>query len=81
MSKTGYSKEELNNAYKDGFAIGTIIQLKAFREQLLDRKIDLEDTYKQSGHHSIINRISELNTIISMIEQKVYELSPSDCDW
>ena len=81
MSKTGYSKEELNNAYKNGFETGAIIQLKMLREQLLERKTDFEITYKQSGHHSIINRISELNDIIYMIQQKVYELSPSDCDW
>lgn len=81
MSKTGYSKEELNNAYKNGFATGTIIQLKLLREQLLERKIDLEDTFRQSRHNSICNRISELNEVISAIENRVYELSPSDCDW
>lgn len=65
----------------DNKLLGQIIELKDLRNKLLQRIEDYEDTYKMSGHSSICNRISELNEVISMIEQRVYELSPSDCDW
>lgn len=66
---------------EDNKLLGQITELKDFRKKLLERIEDYEDTYKMSGHHAICNRISELNEVISMIEQRVYELSPSDCDW
>lgn len=65
----------------DNKLLGQINELKDFRNKLLERIEDYEDTYKMSGHNSICNRISELNEVISMIEKRVYELSPSDCDW
>ena len=67
--------------YKDGVATGAIIQLKLLREQLIGRRYDLEVEFRMCGNYAICNRISELNDIISMIEKRVYELSPSDCDW
>ena len=78
---TSITKEDLKRQYTQGFAEGVIIELKNFRKRLLERVEEYEDTYKMSGHNSICNRISELHEVISMIEKRVYELSPSDCDW
>lgn len=78
---TGIRKEDLDDKYKEGFAAGTIIQLKLLREKLLERRFDLEDEFKMCGHSAICNRISELNDIIDIIEKRVFELSPNDCDW
>ena len=61
--------------------VGQIEELKALRKKLLERVEDYEDTFKMSGHNSICNRISELHEVISLIEERVYELSPCDCDW
>lgn len=65
----------------DMILYGQITELKQFRLALLERIEEYEDTYKMSGHNSICNRISELNEVVSMIQARVYELSPSDCDW
>ena len=85
LSKTGCStsitKEDLDASYKAGFAEGTITQLKLLREQLIERRDDFEIEFKMCGHNAICNRISELKDIIDIIEKRVFELNPSECDW
>lgn len=66
---------------EDEKLLGQIEELKRLRIQLLERVDDYEDTYRMSGHPSICNRISELHEVIGFIQERVYELSPSDCDW
>lgn len=60
---------------------GGIAELKMLRNQLLERVEELESEYRMCGHHAICNRISETNDIISMIQNRVFEISPADCDW
>ena len=85
ISKSGCStsitKSDLDAQYKNGFATGTIIILKQLREELCERRENLRAEYEMCEHNAICNRISELNDIIEIIEKKVYNLSPSDCDW
>ena len=85
ISKTGCSKSitkaDIDFAYKNGVAVGVISELKNFRRKLIERCEDLEVEYTISGHNAICNRISELHEIIFMVENRVYELSPEDCDW
>lgn len=55
--------------------------LKELRNELLQRVEELEDAYKEYGHNSICNRISQLHENINVIEKKIEKISPSDCDW
>ena len=56
-------------------------ELKRLRKQLLERIEEYEDTYRMSGHNSICNRISELNEVVCLIEKRVEEVAPIECDW
>lgn len=55
--------------------------LKDVRKKLLERVDELEDVYRESGHNSIYNRISQLYEDINLIEKEVEKISPIDCDW
>lgn len=55
--------------------------LKDIRNKFLERVEELEDAYRESGHHSICNRISQLHEDIELIEKEVEKISPVDCDW
>lgn len=55
--------------------------LKDVRKKLLERVDELEDVYRESGHNSICNRISQLYEDINLIEKEVKKISPIDCDW
>lgn len=55
--------------------------LKDIRKKFLNRVEELENTYKESGHNSICNRISQLYEDINLIEKEVEKISPVDCDW
>lgn len=55
--------------------------LKELRNEFLHRVEELEVVYRECGHNSICNRISQLHEDINVIEKKVGKISPSDCDW
>lgn len=55
--------------------------LKDIRNKFLERVGELEDAYRESGHNSICNRISQLHEDINLIEKEVEKISPVDCDW
>ena len=55
--------------------------LKDIRKKLSERVEELEDSYKESGHNSICNRISQVYEDINLIEKEVEKISPVDCDW
>lgn len=55
--------------------------LKDIRKKLLERVEELEDAYRESGHNSICNRISQVYEDINLIEKEVEKISPVDCDW
>ena len=54
--------------------------LKDIRNKFLERVKELEDAYRESGHNSICNRISQLHEDIELIEKEVEKISPVDCD-
>ena len=66
------------NDIKETVAIET---LKTIRKDLLERIEELKEEYEESGQNAICNRIMELNEIVSMLQEKVYKISPVDCDW
>lgn len=55
--------------------------LKELRNEFLQRVEELEDAYRECGHNSICNRISQLHEDINAIEKRIEKISPSDCDW
>ena len=55
--------------------------LKELRNEFLHRVEELEDAYRECGHNSICNIISQLHEDINVLEKKVEGISPSDCDW
>lgn len=71
----------MENQYKEGVDVGAITELKNMRDKLLERAEDLKVEYTMCAHGAISNRITELYEVIEIIQNRVYELSPSDCDW
>ena len=45
--------------------------LKELRNEFLQRVEELKDAYKECGHNSICNRISQLHEDINVIEKKI----------
>lgn len=73
------------NGYEEGakdFEEKVIIDtLKSLRKDLMERSEKLREEHSQCGRNSICNQITELNEVISILQEKVYAISPVDCDW
>ncbi len=52
--------------------------LKELRNEFLQRVEELEDTYRECGHNSICNKISQLHEDINVIEKKIERISSDD---
>lgn len=48
-----------------------VIVLKELRNEFLQRIEELEDTYRECGHSSICNRISQLHEDLNSIDNKI----------
>lgn len=55
--------------------------LKDLRKKLLERREELEDAYRELGHHAINTRIMQLDDDILLIQKEMENISPCDCDW
>lgn len=61
--------------------LGRIKALKELRNKLLARKNILDAAYIKKGNRLLEGKIIELTDIIQIIQDEVYKISPSDCDW